>query len=66
MNIKDQSIEALAVEIRVQLAKKGLSVSGFADEYGKTRQWVSALINPNQLKNRQLDALKKLDEIPDL
>jgi len=62
-NQYEMSIEELSIEIRVALAKKGLKAKDLADEMQKSRQWISALMNPNQLKNRQIEALKVIEEM---
>ena len=60
---RKKTVEDLAKEIRIGLAEKYLRAKDLAEEMDKSRQWISALMNPNQLKGRQEEALEVIKKM---
>jgi len=57
------SIEQLAIEINVEMAKKSLKKADVAKLVGKTPQWISSLVSVDPLKKNQEKLLADLQNI---
>lgn len=61
MSPKEETVEELAKLIRHKMVDMNLKHKDLAKRMGKSRQWVSLLLNPVQVTNRQKQALEMLE-----
>ena len=54
------SIENNSKVIRLLLTEKGLRASDLAEGMGKSRQLISSLINPDQIRGKQIECIEFL------
>jgi hypothetical protein len=57
------SIESNATKIKVMMAERNLRPSDIADKVKKSRQFISGLINPQQIRKRQEELIEQLERI---
>jgi DNA-binding Xre family transcriptional regulator len=65
MSKEKPSTDDLAQEIKEMLHKKKLKAVHLAESMGKTKQFISSLMNPDQLRKKQLEALEVLKKMED-
>jgi hypothetical protein len=57
---KENNIEEQARQLRILLAEKSVRSGELAEAMGKSKQWISNLLNPQQIGRRQLEAIEFL------